>query len=59
MLKSELLEIIATFINGMQGSEAEENLYNLRCYHYILGSRESRETGNRTRLSLKQTSKYK
>lgn len=45
MLKSELLEIIATFINGMQGSEAEENLYNLLCYHYILGSRESRVTG--------------
>ncbi len=59
MLKSELLEIIATFINGMQGSETEENLYNLRCYHYSLGSGESKVTGNRTRLSLKQTSKYK
>ncbi|EML5998511.1 MULTISPECIES: hypothetical protein [Klebsiella] len=45
MLKSELLEIIATFINGMQGSEAEENLYNLRCYHYSLGSGESKVTG--------------
>ncbi|MCA7371198.1 hypothetical protein LE134_01995 [Escherichia coli] len=51
--------VIEKFINGMQGSEAEENLYNLRCYHYSLGSGESRETGNWIRLSLKLTSKYK